>query len=252
MNISVAIASYNGENYISEQLDSIISVLKEGDEIIISDQFSSDSTPNILKDYCEKFNFIKVVEPQPVNISNDPKNSIKISLNFKNAILNCSNEIIVLCDQDDVWFSNRLELIRNAHEKYDCVVVNAQIYELDSQVYSTIYELLHPKTHFISNFLKFRVLGCQLSFRADFISKHIDVPIHKDMTHDWWWFLHANLFGKIYIENQVGFKYRRHTSNNSGGLKPSTNSLQKKLWLRMVLLGFLLKSIIKSLKGKKV
>jgi glycosyltransferase involved in cell wall biosynthesis len=192
------------------------------------------------------------VEPEPVTISNDPKNSIKISLNFKNAILHCSNEIIVLCDQDDVWFSNRLELVRNAHEKYDCVVINAQICELDNEVSSNIYDLLLPKTRFVSNFLKFRVLGCQLSFRADFIFKYVDVPMHKDMTHDWWWFLHANLFGKIYIENQVGFKYRRHISNNSGGLKPSPNSFQKKIWLRVVLLGFLLKSIIKRHKAKKL
>ena len=99
LTISVAMAAYNGEKYISEQIESILPQLKENDELIISINPSSDKTEKIVRTYQENDRRIKVIEC--------PKKGVLA--NFENAIKHCKNDIIFLSDQDDVWVNNKIE-----------------------------------------------------------------------------------------------------------------------------------------------
>ena len=95
MNISIAMASYNGEKYIGEQLDSILDDLEEDDEIILSDDGSTDGTVQIVEEYVRKYSNIKIViGPQRGVFSN-----------FENAMLHCSNDVIFVIVSADRSFT---------------------------------------------------------------------------------------------------------------------------------------------------
>ena len=99
--VSVAMATYNGEKYIKEQIDSILNNLEKSDELIISDDGSKDGTIKIIQEYQKKDSRIKLYD--------GPKNGVK--QNFANAIKNCSGEYIFLADQDDIWNDKKVEKV---------------------------------------------------------------------------------------------------------------------------------------------
>ena len=99
--ISAAVATYNGERYIREQMDSIWKNLSKEDEIIISDDGSSDHTLEILKEYEGK--------EIPVKVIKGPGLGIKQNINA--ALKECRGEYIFLADQDDVWTDDKVEKV---------------------------------------------------------------------------------------------------------------------------------------------
>ena len=102
--ISVAMATYNSERYIIQQLDSIVNQTQKVDEVIIQDDCSQDETVDIIKQYIKDKNLKNwKVERNEHNMG--------YVLTFKNAIQRCNGEIIILCDHDDVWMKNKVELI---------------------------------------------------------------------------------------------------------------------------------------------
>ena len=128
--ISVAIASYNGAEYISAQLDSVLNQTVKVTEIVICDDISTDKTWDILQNYKEKY-------PELFKIFRNEKN-LGCSGNFEKALSLCSGEIIFLADQDDVWQENKVEkmLVPFADTKIlgvysDSLVVNSQLDSLN-------------------------------------------------------------------------------------------------------------------------
>ena len=105
---SVAMATYNGEKYISEQIETILKFLGVNDEIVISCDPSTDKTIEIVKYYSMLDNRIKVI----MNIGEHG-----VVPNFCNAIANCKGRYIFLCDQDDVWINDKVERVI---EKFEC------------------------------------------------------------------------------------------------------------------------------------
>lgn len=101
--LSIALASYNGERYISEQLDSIMHQTRLPDELIISDDASVDATRDIIADFTQH-------APFPVRILTNDKR-LGSTRNFEMAIRACRGEIIFLCDQDDVWYPEKIAVI---------------------------------------------------------------------------------------------------------------------------------------------
>ena len=107
--ISVCMATYNGEKYIRDQLDSIICNLNEKeDEIIISDDGSCDRTLDIINEYVNCYpGMIKIVE-------GPHKGVVK---NFEHAISIAQGEYIFLSDQDDIWENNKVTKVMNCFDK---------------------------------------------------------------------------------------------------------------------------------------
>jgi len=110
MKISVCMASYNGEKYIRQQIDSILPQLGESDELIISDDSSTDDTISVVKSIND--NRIKLIK--------DQKFKSPVS-NFENAIKNATGDFIFLCDQDDIWQPNKVESVLPFLKQYDLV-----------------------------------------------------------------------------------------------------------------------------------
>jgi glycosyltransferase involved in cell wall biosynthesis len=103
--LSIALASYNGERYIGEQLDSIARQTRLPDELIVSDDASSDRTRAIVRDFARHV-------PFAVRLLTNP-NRTGSTCNFEIAIRACSGDVIFLCDQDDFWYENKIALIED-------------------------------------------------------------------------------------------------------------------------------------------
>lgn len=116
--ISIVMATYNGEKYIKEQIDSILNQSYSNWELIISDDGSKDSTLEIVKKYCEKDKRIKLV------INN---NHHGFAQNFINGIKYINGEFVAFADQDDVWPDNHLLSLISNIGKNDFICGNASL-----------------------------------------------------------------------------------------------------------------------------
>lgn len=205
-NISVAMATFNGEKYIKEQLESIICQLNDNDEIIISDDGSTDKTINIIKSFKDKR--IRVIQ--------GPKEGVK--QNFANAIKECSGKYIFLSDQDDIWLDNKVELVAKCFEetKSDCITHNNNVISEDASkvIIDDFFKYRHSKPGLISNIYKNKYLGCTMAFRNTM--KEYILPIPNDIEmHDQWIGVICEKHGKSFFLDKKLIHYRRHSSNVS-------------------------------------
>lgn len=219
MCISVCIATYNGEKYFKEQLESILLQIGDKDEIIISDDGSSDSTLKIAESY--KDSRIKIFQ-------NSYKNLI---LNFEFALNQAKGDYIFLSDQDDVWLPNKVKVCKEYLISYDIVVSNCKVVNKDLEVIdSSFFESNNSKKGLLSNLIQNTYLGCCLAFRKELLIKALPFP--KDIPmHDIWLGFVSELFFKPKFIDETLMLYRRHDSNASPtGEKSPFNLFQKLLF----------------------
>lgn len=230
--ISVCIATYNGEKYIREQLESILVQLSGDDEIIISDDYSMDNTIEV----------IKSIKDKRIKIYFNTKEKGYVS-NFENALEKANNDIIFLSDQDDVWKRDKVEKMLLALNGNYFVVSDAQVVnEKLNTIEGSFYSGRKPYKGFAMNVLKFGYLGCCMAFKREVLEKALPFPRKRDLcTHDNWLFLVAALYYNVEYSYDKLILYRRHDSNVSNGGKKERNSLFFKLKYRTYLLYNLLK-----------
>jgi glycosyltransferase involved in cell wall biosynthesis len=223
-------ATYNGEKYVKEQLASILSQLSENDEIIISDDNSSDSTLDIIKGLNDRR--ISVV------LNEKPAGYTK---NFENTLEKATGDVIFLADQDDVWLSNKVSITLSYLKKYDFVVSDCTIVDADLNTLAPSHFNIHNvRTGFMNNFLLPRYIGACMAFKKEVLSTCLPFPEkQKFAAHDYWISQWAELRFSTVVINEPLILYRRHGSNASNGGTTSKNSLVHKLTVRGYTLLFL-------------
>lgn len=173
---SIAMATYNGEEYIKEQIDTILVNMDFCDELVISDDGSKDNTINIINEYIKIDKRIKLVK--------GPCKGVK--RNFMNAINNTSGKYIFLSDQDDIWDKNKTRIIDNIFEETGCNVVvhDALIVDKNMVPYKkTFFDFRKSNPGIIRNIYKNRYIGCCMAFRRELIDKIMPIPDNIEM-HD--------------------------------------------------------------------
>lgn len=204
--VSVAMATFNGEKYIKEQIETILVNLKANDELVISDDGSSDATLDI----------IKAFNDDRIFVFTGPKSGVK--KNFENAIRHCSGKYIFLCDQDDIWIDGKVERVLEAFtdERVSVVVHNCTlINESGGKLLESYFEYRKSGPGRIKNIMKNSYMGCCMAFNASIIKEKI-LPIPNDIEmHDQWIGLIAEKYGKSKFIKDVLILYRRHESNAS-------------------------------------
>lgn len=235
MKVSVAMATYNGENYLKEQIESIINQLGNDDELIISDDGSTDGTVAIIKSYLE--------DPR-IKFFTNPGNGV--IQNFENAIRNTSNDVIFLSDQDDVWLPNKVQFMLKEFKnpKVNLVISEAKFVNFDLNVTNntTSYSIQWKKGA-VNNFIKNTYIGCCMAFRKDI--KEFILPFPKNIPmHDVWIGILCEMskFEISHLPNQL-ILYRRH---NNTATNSKRNNFRKILYWRLVLSYNLAKRFIKS------
>lgn len=204
---SVAMATYNGEKYLEEQINSILINLTENDELVISDDGSTDKTLSIIKKYQKKDNRIKFFE--------GPKLGVK--QNFNNAIEKCKGKYIFLSDQDDVWKKDKINKILQIFKKEKCLVVihNANIVDSNLKMQKqTFFEFRNSGSGILKNIWKNTYIGCCMAFDSSLKDKILPIPNDIEM-HDQWIGLIAEKYGKSIFINECLIDYRRHDNNVS-------------------------------------
>lgn len=229
--ISVCIATYNGEKYIKEQIDSILVQLSVNDELIVSDDNSTDRTVDVIK---------RISDSRIKIFFNTEKG---YTSNFENALKQVTGDIVFLSDQDDVWAKNKVEVCMEALEYYDLVVSDCEIINARNEVISDSYFRLRgvKRTRF-GNLVTFTYLGCCLAFKSEILEKALPFPLNRSFcTHDNWLFLVGSFFFKHKVLNEKLIYYRRHDGNVSTGGLISKTSLSFKIKYRIYLCYFLIK-----------
>ena len=204
--ISVAMATYNGEKYIQEQLDSILKQLNDKDEIIISDDGSTDNTLKIIESYHDKR--IKVLK--------GPRKGVK--QNFANAICNCKGKYIFLSDQDDIWLDHKIDIVLKVFETTNCtcVVHDAQVFDSNTNevIMDSFFKFRKSRKGILKNIMKNSYIGCCMAIDKKIVDKIIPIPDDIEM-HDQWIGIISEKYGNsIFINNKL-IKYRRHGNNVS-------------------------------------
>ena len=224
MKISVCMATYNGEKYIKEQLDSILIQLSDSDEVIVSDDGSSDKTIEII----ERLNDSRI----KIILNKGEKGYTK---NFENALKNSDGDIIFLSDQDDVWEKNKVKDMVKELSSYDLVISNAEIVDKDLKLINkSHFDLRGVKRGFWINFLKTRYIGACMAFKGEVLKKVLPFPKNQKLcAHDYWITIVCEAFYKVKLIDQPLIKYRRHGNNASSGGDKSKNTLLKKIRVRL-------------------
>lgn len=177
--ISVCMASYNGAKYIEEQIQSILIQLKPTDELVISDDGSTDGTLDAVSSIDDKR--IKVY-----------RNSLPhgVAANFNNAIYHSTGNVIFLSDQDDIWMPDKVSLCMKAMRDADMVVHNAELVDSDNEDMGRDYfSLFNLSTGFWNNWWKCAFLGSCMAFRRESLMQLMPCPNHPIILHDYWLFM---------------------------------------------------------------
>ena len=220
--IAILLATYNGENYLEEQIHSLFNQSYGHFHIFIRDDGSSDKTLSILKNLANQY-------PQKITLLATGK-PLGASGNFSELMGYVKNyQYVMFCDQDDVWETDKIALtfakmkeLENQHGKAlpllvhtDLKVVNAKLQVLDHSFWN--YSCLYPQyTHSLNRLITQNVVtGCAMMINNALLNRSHPIPSEAIM-HDWWIAITASAFGKIEIVKTPTIFYRQHSKNTLG------------------------------------
>lgn len=225
MKISVALAAYKGEQYIAEQIQSILNELGENDELIISDDYPEGKTFGVIKEFIAEDKRIRYIE-------GPRKGVIK---NFENALDACTGDVIFLSDQDDVWLPGKVEAVINEIKNgADLVLHDASVTDAKLNITEPSYFAIHGSNNsFVKNIIKNSFVGCCMAFTKEVMNESLPFP-RKLPMHDWWIALLAiKKRRKVVLLDKPFILWRRHGDNVTGG---KTSAYQKIIWRIRILL----------------
>ena len=214
--ISVVMATYNGEKCIKRQLDSLRDQTRPADEVLIFDDCSTDGTFDLVDSY------IRQNELYNWKISVNTKN-LGWKANFAEGLKKVSGDIVFLCDQDDVWDADKIEVMSKVLDEHSEIGVLACNYE---PVYESenAQKILTPYGKYGRNHIQsvtlsgktFRPIrpGCGFAFRKDIIAE-VTKLWFPGCTHDSMIWGIALLRRNLYILNEVHHRFYRNGENNT-------------------------------------
>jgi len=207
--VSIALCTYNGETYISSQLDTIINQTYGNIEIIVVDDGSTDNTLPILKHY-EETGKIKLYR------NNTNLGFIK---NFEKAISLCTGDYIALSDQDDLWELNKIELLVNTIGENMLIFSDSEFIDREGKSLGKVKSQFH---NFVKGDISIAVIfdtcvpGHAMLFKKELLNYLFPFP--SDLFHDWWVTYTAAALGRITYVKDILVKYRQHPASYTDAL----------------------------------
>jgi glycosyltransferase involved in cell wall biosynthesis len=244
--ISVALCTYNGEEYLAEQLNSIAEQTLSPIEIVICDDGSTDQTLSVINKFKEQSRI-------PVRLFCNEER-LGVTRNFRKAISLCKGNYIALSDQDDVWLKDKLEKVATAFSlpgNENIFVVFSDLLLVDEKLNSlgkTMWQHLHFNKRIKRNWRRGKALamltkygnqvtGSSILFKTSF-QAYIDEALAKPgkiWIHDGLIALAAARKNAITFIDEVTVLYRQHPGQVIGGghvLPVPVTARLKKLWNR--------------------
>ncbi|MBX3067281.1 MAG: glycosyltransferase family 2 protein [Cryobacterium sp.] len=232
--ISVALCTFNGEKYLKEQLESIVKQSRPVDEIVVSDDGSTDRTLEIVK-------ILAKANPQISWNILESKSSLGVTANFERAISNTTGNFILLSDQDDIWRIDRVAVSMMAFERDpQTLLFHSDARLVDSQgsaIGGTLFKAIgysRKERGLVSRGKALTVLlrrntvtGATTAFKRELFE--LAKPFPPSWVHDEWLTMFAAIFGRIESSLEGLIDYRQHDSNQIGAAAPTISGRVQKL-----------------------
>lgn len=222
MKIEILLATYNGEKYLEEQIESIINQDYKEWNLTIRDDNSSDKTKEMIEEYSKKYSNIKIIK--------DKNGNLGYKKNFEELLKRATGDIIFLCDQDDIWYKNKISVCLKYLQDYKLIHHNAKIiYEKNKQE-GELFKI-NSYNYGIKNFMYPAFTGCCMVFKKEILDYVLPIPKGYP-GHDTWIGLLAMFHKDIYYLDIPLITYRRHDSNTSFTSEKSKNKFFEKIKFR--------------------
>src|SRR5579863_3313404 len=227
--ISVCMAAYQGENYISLQLCSILEQLSADDEVIVVDDGSTDRT-------CGE---VSALQDTRLLLVQNQKNQGVLRA-FETALSRCTGEIVFLSDQDDLWLPKKVEMVLDAFRldpdlalvASDAILIDEEGAKIGDSFYAKRGKF---RAGLWSNLLVGKFHGCTMAFRSTLLRSVLPFPLGRRAHQDTWiGCVNALLGGKTKYIPEPLVAYRRHSSNDTG-LKKNSNYTRVRMRLPIVM-----------------
>ncbi len=219
--IDIVLATYNGHRFLPELMKSLLEQKEANTRILIRDDCSIDSTCDLLKEYAEEF-------PNRLSLQSSMRPGEGASANFGRLLLSTDASYILLCDQDDVWDLDKvnisLQCIQNLEAEFGKdmpILVHTDLRVVDRNltiISESFFQFQNLDKHaksFKELLVQNMVTGCTVIVNRALLSKALPVPVDAIM-HDWWLALVAAAFGKIGFIDRATISYRQHSNNTVG------------------------------------
>lgn len=216
--ISVCMATKNGASYVAAQIDSILLQLSAADELIISDDGSTDDTVQIIQSYRDTR--IKLIRHNTLQ---------GVTRNFEASLKASSGDFIFLADQDDVWLPSKVEVMLQHLQLHDLVISDCLVVDHSLKIKNGSF-FTHNRSGkgLIRNILKNSYMGCCMAFNRKLLNRALPFP--KDIPiHDFWIGLIGEMYFNVHFIPDVLVYHRRHSSNASSTGGSSVFSLPRKV-----------------------
>lgn len=229
--VSVALCTRNGARYLRVQLESILGQSCPPDEIVLSDDASTDATVALARDIVDEYAH-DVGSSPTLTVLENPR-ALGVTQNFEQAIRACRGDLIVLCDQDDVWSTDRIVVMADEFEHRpeltllhtDARLVDGRGVPLGHSLFealgvdSTTRMRIRTGDAFSVLLRRNVVTGATVMFRATLL-EHA-VPFPESWVHDEWLAMAAATIGSLDLLESTTIDYRQHGGNEIGVVKPS-------------------------------
>ena len=224
--VDVLLATYNGEKYLRELLDSIVNQSYKNIRILICDDCSTDQTYEVLKKFGNKDKRI-VLFKNEINIGSDKT--------FEYLMSKVESNFFMIADQDDVWYLDKIEMsLKKLYEEdADLVFTDLEVVDKNLNLISNSFNKTMKYNYKIKKYIndgyKMELLsnvitGCTILAKKKWINSFLPIPNNKNILYDYWIGLVIALNGKLAYLDKPTLKYRQH-ENNQVGTKKYTDTL---------------------------
>jgi len=217
-------ASFNGERFIKDQIQSILDQISENDELIISDDGSTDNTLAIIQ---------SIKDPRIRSMINEGEHGY--TRNFENALSHATGHIIFLSDQDDIWCDHKVVMMTEALKDNDLVVSDARVVDGSLKTLEeSHFQLFKVQAGFFNNFIGTRYIGACMAFNRKLLGLVLPFPSNAKLCpHDYWIAIVAEMYAKVGLVQQPLILYRRHENNALNAGMGKGRSLYVKITARL-------------------
>lgn len=224
--VAVCLATYNGEKYLAEQLESLLLQSYSNWKVYIRDDGSTDNTRQIIHYYEKKFPE-KIVEIKGLSGGGNSQKNFAVIHRWVTE--NVDPDYYMFCDQDDYWLKDKIKISINAIDKFkdepalchsDLKVADSELRIISDSFIK--YRALNPEVKDINHLLiQNNITGCTMIWNRE-LNEYIKLDNGRIAMHDWWIALIASSLGVIKFIPESTILYRQHGNNTVGATKVNT------------------------------
>jgi len=227
--IDILLSTYNGAEYLGEQLASIVAQDIDEWKLIVRDDGSTDDSVEIIEEFASRY-------PDKVFVISEPSVRLGAAASYDFLLTKSRSQYIAFCDQDDVWLPDKLKKLRECIQHFESIskpetpilvhsdlhVVNENLEKVADSFWQ--YQKLNPvKMQYLERLLVQNcVTGCASLINKPLLNNILPIPKNVIM-HDWWVALIAAAKGEIHHLNAKTVDYRQHEKNDTGAKRWGLN-----------------------------